>query len=261
LGWIAFPSGDDRVLFTLKAPEPLTPDNVRISIEEIRNKYPNQNANLRDSNTVPRIADLLPHGWGVNSEDIEHYNHGLDKFYLDYEKYLYDMQQFREAQSRTAQLDLVVINTGTAPAEGLDIGLHFPDGFELLEGDELPVEPKLPKRPRQPMTLLDQINSMGLSRSMLGLPDSMRGAAYIPTIPKIRNVGRPSIRRSKSYTVELSVRKVKHGFAEPIDPLYVVFSSISTAFSFEIDYWLHTDNLPDRVEGKLHVIVEGPVTE
>jgi len=71
-----------------------------------------------------------------------------------------------------------------------------------------------------------------------------------------RNVGRPSIRRSKSYDVGFSVRKIKHGLVEVLDSLYAVFESRESARSFTIDYRLLADNLPDPVEGHLHVIVE-----
>jgi hypothetical protein len=75
------------------------------------------------------------------------------------------------------------------------------------------------------------------------------------SLPVVRNVSRPSIRRTKSYDVNVSVSKAKHGLIEHLDPIYVVFDSFKEAKSFAIDYKIHAANIPDVIEGKLSVQV------
>ena len=50
---------------------------------------------------------------------------------------------------------------------------------------------------------------------------------------------------------------LKHGFVEPLEPLYVMFESNERIGSFTVDYSIHASNLPDASEGQLHVIVDG----
>jgi hypothetical protein len=74
-------------------------------------------------------------------------------------------------------------------------------------------------------------------------------------VPELRNVGHPAILRTKSYHVRVPVGKVKHGFADTFDPVFVIFPLLDRAHSFTIDYHIHAANMPDPAEGQLHVIV------
>lgn len=145
------------------------------------------------------------------------------------------------------------MNDGTAPAEDVDIYLHFPDGFEL--SDEALDEPRKPQPPKKPLTALEKLGQ-----------DPLRGLSmrppYIPS-PSTRisndpppNVSGPNIRRTKSYDVHLKVRKIKHNSPVSFDPLYITFGSLESAKSFGIKYRINAGNMLREAKGFLNVIIK-----
>src|SRR5690606_37435868 len=75
------------------------------------------------------------------------YNAKLDTFYSRWEAYLREEHAFREPECRRIQFAIEIRNTGTAPAEDVDVSFHFPDGFRLMTEDDLPVAPRQPESP------------------------------------------------------------------------------------------------------------------
>jgi len=61
----------------------------------------------------------------VPEEEISLYNRELDTFYRDYEEYLKKLEIYSGERARTVVLILGLLNSGTAPAEDIDISLHF----------------------------------------------------------------------------------------------------------------------------------------
>ncbi len=62
--------------------------------------------------------------------------------------------------------------------------------------------------------------------------------------------------KTNSYDVESHVEELKHNFMVNLGRFFIGFDSWKSARSFSIDYDVYAANLPDKVEGKLHVIVE-----
>lgn len=152
------------------------------------------------------------------------------------------------------RLEIALVNEGTCPAEDIAIFINYPDGFKLVDKEHLPKQPSAPKAPPRPKTAKEKIEDQ-FRIPQFTLPDVFRTPDFTANLPEFRNVGRPSIRRTKSYDVEVPVGKLKHEFIEALDPMYVVFASFEKARSFTIDYRIHAANMPDTVEGQLHVIV------
>ena len=71
-----------------------------------------------------------------------------------------------------------------------------------------------------------------------------------------RNVTEPTIKRTRSYDVNLEVGKLQHRHSVSIGKFFAVFPQATTAKSFSIDYTLHCDELPDSTTGVLHVKLE-----
>ena len=162
--------------------------------------------------------------------------------------------EFENLKRRTIQLNIVLANDGTIPAEDIDIYLHFPDGFQLLEEYKLPNAPKAPKPPTEPMTEMQRMaNSMSYASQFLA-PNTPYTQSVSVESPQ--NVSSPSIKRIQSYEVHVHVQKIKHNLQEHLDPLFVVFDTMDYANSFTIDYRILTANIPHEVIGNLHVVVE-----
>jgi hypothetical protein len=208
---------------------------------------------------VPKAALSHPSELGlaglyeIPAEDIRKYNEQLDVFYAAYEEYTLQLKRLHASRANTVRLDILAVNEGTCPAHDLDVFMHFPDGFALLMENGLPKDPPRPPPPPKPQTPAERM------ASAFQFPNLLSRAPYVnlpSSIPAPRNVSRPSIRRTKSYDVKVSITLLKHGFVEPLEPLYLMFESRESFRSFTIDYRIHASNLPDASEGQLHFIVD-----
>jgi hypothetical protein len=86
-------------------------------------------------------------------------------------------------------------------------------------------------------------------------------SAYLNNPPDVsamlqQNVSSPTIKRVKSYEVQVHIQKIKHTLQLPIDPLLVTFDSYENVNSFNIDYRMSAANIPHEVTGLLHVIIQ-----
>lgn len=70
------------------------------------------------------------------------------------------------------------------------------------------------------------------------------------------SVGKLHIKKTNSYKVNRSLRKLNHGYSREIAKLFVVFESFENVINFKIDYTITAANLPEAVSGQLHVSVE-----
>lgn len=206
-------------------------------------------------------ADLMR--GGISPGDIDRFNRRMDDFYTAFEKYLKTYTEFDDAQRRSFQLGIILVNSGSAKAEDIDIDLHFPDGMLVLSEDDAeslqtpPDEPKAPEGPTswmQEQTLGAATFGSILSRANPGLSSLAAINRNLETIGQ--NVSPPEIRRTKSFEVHFHVRSLKHHLHEELSPLFVKFDSWETAKPFEIEYKLLAANVPQPVHAKLHAIPE-----
>jgi hypothetical protein len=186
-------------------------------------------------------------------EAITHYNNQLERFYSEYREYFQELPSHAERERRTVCLRIFIQNQGTAPADDVDVLIHFPDGFQMFEEEHLPQVPPPPEPPDYPKSDLQTLHERMVNMSSFSMP---RLHSLSTPAPTPSNVSSPTIRRSHSYEVELHVDKLKHGFREAFDPLHLVFDAFDSAASFHADYFLHAGNIPKPVEGSLHVVVE-----
>jgi rRNA-processing protein FCF1 len=173
----------------------------------------------------------------------EHYNRRVEQYYRDYEKYLRDTADFEALAARTIKLELILHNSGTCPAEDIDVSLHFPDGFMLYDEEHPPEPPEEPSVPSMEMNLFPSVSFLP------GFPDINR-------LTSLPDRTRPRIRKTNSYDVTFEVLKLKHGFIWTIEPFYVAFDSWASAASFAIDYTIHAGNMIDQQTGHLSIVVE-----
>jgi len=62
-----------------------------------------------------------------------------------------------------AVLIFAVTHDGTAPADDVDITLHFPDGLDVVASDDTPRKPRKPQPPVQPRSPMEMMQA-GFSR-------------------------------------------------------------------------------------------------
>lgn len=255
---------DGKQHATIKLPRPISLEKSEIEskITEIKNKYPQRKqAETKKTAELPQnaiekasmiaamsIINLIP------QEEIERYNKELENYIPAYTSFLSKNIDYENLKRRTVRLDITLANDGTTPAEDIDIYMHFPDGFQLVEEDELPESPEPPEPPTEPMTEMQRLaNSMRygsiLSQSVLYNPPISS-----PRLPQ--NVSSPHIKRVNSYEVHVHIQKIKHNLQVFLDPLFIIFDDFESAQSFSIEYRILAANIPHEVAGNLHIAIE-----
>lgn len=188
----------------------------------------------------------------VSEDEIKRYEKDLDEYIKEMHAYFKKEIVFKEYQSRLIELRFVILNTGNKPAEDIDIFIYFPDGFKVLSKDDLPEKPDEPEKPIPPRTLQDTLYGF----RNFSIPD------LTPIIPyninpnvNLNLPSGPRIKKTNSYDVNYDIPKLKHGLICELDSLYILFKSISLAKSFNIEYSILADNLPEPSEGILNIVI------
>jgi len=223
------------------------------SQQEINEKTKRLEKDLVYNLPKPGENVLLPQitkTFGVSEDEIKRYEKDVKEYLQNYAEYMRRNWEYKDIFNRSIELNFTVINSGSAPADDIDIFLYFPDGCEVRVS--LPKEPTVPYRPRKP-------------RSFYGIISE--GIKQLSTIPSLypdftdqvkpsSNIAGPTIRRINSYEVRFGIKRLKHGLQVHLDPLYITFPSIKEAKSFHIDYDIIVGNYPEEFKGKLHVIIK-----
>ena len=182
----------------------------------------------------------------ISDSQLERYNEELKKYYDDFENYIESMYNAFDFTNHSIELNLIIANNGTAPANDIDIEIHFPDGFELLSEDYLPTVNKKPKPPYKPKNSFDY--------------EPMSLGSFFKPAPSVNldnlNSSHPTIKKSNSYDVSYHVRELKHNQTFELEPLYARFIDIYEAKGFSIDYNLKISNVPTIIPGILNVKFE-----
>ena len=255
---LAFEDGSQHITFSLPRPTELSKDDVVSKMQEIKTNFPKRLQAPFTNEKQLTVGELLAKNVDksirallhtATPEEIDNYNSELDKFYDLYALHLEDEISFANYKYRTIKLEVWLTNDGTAPAEDLDVFLNLPDGFALLNEDNLPEPPKPPEPPISPELAFEKRFQLNLNIPNIGY--------YPPTsILPPPNISAPKIKLTKSYEVEIHIQRLKHKLREPFDPLYLVFESYETAKSFHVDYEILVANLPKKSSGELHVIIQ-----
>jgi hypothetical protein len=261
---LKFTDGSDRLSTILTQPILLSSNEIQQRLEQIKNRFPkmgtqrNADTEVRDPNRAKSALDIrnlqlmMAGAFGGYSEtDIQEYNSNLDDFFISYEKYLNERAKYDFQNALTRELKIVILNSGTAPAEDLDVYLHFPDGFELA--DNLADPPAEPKSPVRPLTAVEKLALRPYTNILVRPPIIPSNISRLNAIPP--NVSNPKIRRTESYEVQFHVRNVKHNKPVALRPLYLTFDSFESAKSFGIQYRINAGNVPYEVKGFLNVII------
>ncbi len=249
---LVFQGGGDRFRVSL----PQTGVNQDVIRDNIRRGYPP----LKKAGGYSG-ADLF-RGTVVSPGQIDEYNKRIETFYAEYEVYLQALDEYMQWRQRVIPLNIVLHNDGTCPAQSVDILMYLPDaGLKLLQEDDLVEPPAEPEAPERPKTFSEMMTTVKGAIEEFGKgpyisPEVMRSLRSPVFHPAQDNVSRLSIKKIKSYEVCDHVMEVKHKLSEDLEPLYILIDSLETARSLTIEYSIHANNVPDKVEGELHVIVE-----
>ena len=245
---------DSHIAFEIDRPtETEIHDKTKI-ITELRESYPELHPPVREGPapaTLPKIGVFLakPSSESIPVSEYERYNQELEQYFSNYERYLDRLMDFGSQPDRTLSLNLEVRNIGTAPAEDVDVYVHFPDGFSLYTKNELPMEPKEPTPPKEPQTAAQKI----LSQMHKGFERNLFIPSYQPSFGVKKTF---SLKQTKSYELREHFDGIKHGYFMGIRPVLLIFASFEKINSFNFDYEITVGNLPENITGQLNVIIK-----
>lgn len=247
---LVFDDGKDHKTFQIHSPNASDESEIHAAMNAIREKYPLTKPEPPPPTTGDELTARLTDHMGQVFKDITATMQGLQgdrdlrlkRWYGTYEQYLREVAEFEARQLRTIQIDLMLMNMGTCPAEDVDINLHFPDGFIMYNEDEQPERPDEPSAPS--LTAFDP----GLAFIRPLMPELMAPELPNPHIPKIR--------KTNSYDVTIRCGGLKHEYVYNCNPLYLAFDSFGGASSFSFKYNVHAANAPLSQRGELHVILD-----
>lgn len=235
---LGFEDGTKKMEYVQEAIPLSRSEYVRKELELIKQEYPHMVAQDPYIDMLPLISL-----YKVTDSQRMSYNAHLDTFYKDYHIYLYKEYDYKVYLSTCIELEFSMVNTGTVPADDIDIHLQFPDGFELLKKlDEAPRKPNAPERPKSPFSSPNGL--MGLAE----LINPHRG-----NTPE--DLTKPKLAKLANRNALYRLGTLKHGNNTiTLGKLYARFDDINSMKNFNITYQIVVRNLADSIEGKLNVV-------
>jgi len=178
-----------------------------------------------------------PSQW--TKEETEGYNSHVRDYHASYSRFLEQRTDFVRLVQRSFKVELVLENTGTLPATGIDVDVTFPDGIVLYEEDDkFAPEPKPPEapplRPMGPGAAI--VRYAGLDIASLRTPVWMNRSTRVY----------PAERR-----VHFSSAELKHHHTEAFDPFIISFATSDDIRSFEAEFVITANEPLDPITGAI----------
>lgn len=187
---------------------------------------------------------MPPAGWSfyrnASKGELDRYNKKLHEFFGQYDRYLRKFIAATNWQERTRSLLLTLNNTGSKPAEDIDIAITFPAGIEVISDDDFKALPTVPTPPDRP----GEDAEPEYSTPELSEDSSQVSNSKILEIIKSTNEG---------FQVKFFVQRVKHTFSESLPLLDFHFPPGAELKSFQFKYRIVAGNCPEPFEGVLNV--------
>lgn len=244
-----FHGGEDYL--NIKVNEPLSLERsefIQAGLLEIKNELPYLEI-LKEKGTQGNILSALATQLSALSpEQVDIYNTKLDEYFEEFEKYLDQVYAYEHQQFLSYPIKILLTNDGNVPGEEIDIHLHFPDGFEIMEPDDLIKNPKEPDPPYRPKNRMDF--------GPRTLNPNIFSHHTLPAPPLDFKFNHPEIKRTNSYEVDMYRKYIKHSYSIALDDLVAVYQRVDEIKNYRIDYKITAANMPEGVSGKLNVIFE-----
>jgi len=232
---------DDSQLEVEANPEfPLLQGGSELTDEEIERQVDEIRRSLRDKymSSPTEQGPAMRLAMGYSPEEIKEYHQELNAYPGKYRQYLHARRKF--LSQPIFGFTIGIANVGTAPAQNVDVYLHFPDGFVLYEEKETPSGPQEPNLPRNPMSKMERIT------------DCLRLRDFCYAPPHFDLPSSFSLKRTNSYEVSDSFGVIKHNERACLPELFLQFESMEAAKAFRCDYRVTVDNLPEQIKGSIN---------
>jgi hypothetical protein len=230
--------------FKLKKPTVVDESKIQQEVSKVRSEVPQQPPNTQSTASIERF--LAGPILNIKPEEYERYNTERDKYLQRYEDYLRRTAAHLNAAERSIEFQIEIRNTGTAPADDVDVWLHFPDGFTIYDEENFPEPPPNPSPPQRPQSEIEKIltASRGFSIPRVSFPSNK------PPPSSFR------LERTNSYEVTDHFQRIKHGYDVKLPRFLLIFDSFESGSSFSCCYQITPANLTEPITGELHFVIE-----
>ena len=177
------------------------------------------------------------------------YNEELELYFRLYEEYLHKLAAWQEVIFLQEHFSLAIKNNGTARASHIDLDLFFPEDILPISQSDIPEKPKAP-------TELVRPGRLRASDHLMRMGGRVSPFEYKLDSPIRTNYDGVPVTNESRGSAHITYSSLKHGYEVITEPIMFRFLSKDRVRSFCIDYTLSADELPDPVEGKLHVRIE-----
>ncbi len=222
-------------------------------LERLHEEYPLME--MRNIRGGPSSSALAFMGIEITDKQRKLYNDNLRTFYEEYLDWLVKTREIKNKRLLLMPLELWVYNSGSCPAQDVDVEVCFPDYVSVSLGKntlDLPPEPKPPEQPKP--------NSLNVSIPSL-TPDfriNPRVSNFSSLKDIINSPPEASIYEDEGGTcVAMHWDSIKHGYRHQILPKpHVQFESYESIRGFQLEYLISAANLSSTSEGKFDVEVK-----
>lgn len=220
-------------------PKPASPEQVRAEMPFLDvAPLTHQPVQRTEKGTID-LASLAVEGDWVGHQ----FNKKLETYLREYDDYFAKFEAWQRFSRATMSPDLVISNTGKAPASGIDIELWFPEEIRLVQIDELMRKPQPPNKPTK-----------GVWPDVLKR-HALHGNFRDPfLLSRTGNRGRPRI-SSDGDQVSYTIDSLKHHYDRELARFAFMFTSPEAVRSFSFRFSVTANELADPVDGELHVVV------
>jgi len=185
-------------------------------------------------------------------EKVKDYNKDLEKYFAKFESWIRKRFEISEWRRLTPALSLGIENDGGTPADDIEIEVHLPDGFEVVDVGQIK---KYPPQPMPPMTPTERLQQAFSMPAMASFPfDRPYPGTLQPRIPSGPRIA--GIKKVNSYLVSIRVDSVLHTKSQRLPDIHLHFNSENDIKPFNFEYSILARNYPERFEGKLNVVIE-----
>ena len=178
----------------------------------------------------------------LSKKDAARHNAAIDRVSREYEAFLRRWPACVNALTCCIEFRFVLENSGTAPADDVDVLVSAQaNGRWLEELPELPKPPTMPK-PRHPLHISSLVQSRPWDLGPLGplrlRDDPIQGPITVEDEPRI---------------VRYTVKRVKHHVPCDLAPVFFQFDSAEEVGSITVGYRLVAANVQEPKSNDLHV--------
>lgn len=255
---ITWEDGSKSRTRALGKPVPISDDYLENELSEIKSTYPKlivpemekelpDHITLGEMRESPEYMELFNSKLSVNV--ITRYNEDLNDFYSRWIAYKKLHYQYLELLATTVCVGLILHNSGSIPAEDMDIEISCSRKCKVYIKSSYPRDPKAPSPPAKPFLLRSPDLHAGMLSS-LNIPGLNQFVDIVNNVSDfdIYDLDDP-------IEIKLSVGTLKHHLKENLGELFLVFDSARNTYDLEFSYKIFTANSPDVTTGILELNV------